>query len=142
MPLAAALAVMAWRLREARRPITARSIVLPPLMMSTGLAMFLAPAFRVPWLWAAPALATGALVFAVPLLRSTRLERDGPVVRLRHSRAFLGILMALALVRIVLRQYVDTYVSPEQTAGLFFLLAFGMIARWRATLYFRYRSLL
>jgi membrane protein CcdC involved in cytochrome C biogenesis len=29
----------------------------------------------------------------------------------------------------------------EQTAALFYLLAFGMIARWRTQMYFQYRKL-
>jgi membrane protein CcdC involved in cytochrome C biogenesis len=61
-PLAGALAVLAWRIRETQRPLTRRSIVLPPLAMSTGLAMFLAPGFRVPWSWALGAFLAGGLV--------------------------------------------------------------------------------
>jgi membrane protein CcdC involved in cytochrome C biogenesis len=141
VPIAGALAVLAWRMREMRRPLTVRSIVVPPAMMSTGLAMFLAPAFRVPWTWALGAFATGAVVFAYPLLRSTRLERENEMVRLRASRSFLLVLIGLALIRVVLRDYVDDIVSAQQTAGLFFLLALGMIVRWRATLFFQYRAL-
>ena len=37
---------MSFRLREARRPLTARRIVLPPLGMSTGAFMYLVPNFR------------------------------------------------------------------------------------------------
>jgi hypothetical protein len=61
-PLAGALAVLAWRIRETQRPLTRRSMVLPPLAMSTGLAMFLAPGFRVPWSWALGAFLAGGLV--------------------------------------------------------------------------------
>jgi len=48
----AAAAGIAWRLRETSRPVSMRKIVGPPLGMSTGLAMFLAPAARVRWAWA------------------------------------------------------------------------------------------
>jgi len=132
---------MAWRLRETQRPVTLRSIMLPPLMMSTGLAMFAVPAFRVPWWWAAGAFAAGAVVFAYPLLRSTRLERRDQSVRLQRSRAFLAILIGLALIRVVLRDYVDEVVSPQQTAALFYLLALGMILRWRAAMLRQFRAL-
>jgi membrane protein CcdC involved in cytochrome C biogenesis len=140
-PLAGAAGVMAWRLRETRRPVTQRSIILPPLMMATGLSMFALPAFRVPWWWALGALATGALVFAYPLLRSTRLERRDRAVRLQRSRAFLAILIGLALIRILLRDYVDDVVSPQQTAALFYLLALGMILRWRTAMLRQFRAL-
>ena len=141
IPLAAALGVLAWRIRETRRALTIRSIVLPPTMMSTGLVMFLAPSFRVPWTWALAAFAAGAVVFAYPLLRSTKLERQDRDVRLRRSRGFLVALIALASIRIVLRDYVDDVISPQQTAGLFYLLALGMIFRWRTAMYFEFKAL-
>ena len=31
---------------------------------------------------------------------------------------------------------------PLQTGALFFVLAFGMISRWRAGMYFKYRRLM
>ena len=43
--------------------------------------------------------------------------------------------------RIVLHEWVGSYLSPTQTASLFFLLAFGMIVRWRIGMYRRYREL-
>jgi membrane protein CcdC involved in cytochrome C biogenesis len=141
IPVAAALGVLAWRLRETRRALSLRSILLPPAMMSTGLAMFLAPPFRVPWTWALAAFATGALVFAYPLLRSTTLERQDRDVRLRRSRSFLVVLIGLVVIRLVLRDYVDDVISPQQTAGLFFLIALGMILRWRTAMYFQFKAL-
>jgi membrane protein CcdC involved in cytochrome C biogenesis len=44
-------------------------------------------------------------------------------------------------VRLGLRQYISSIISVQQTAGLFFVLAFGMIVRWRATLLLEYRQL-
>ena len=46
--LAGAVAMLTWRAHEARRVVTVRSIILPPLGMSTGFSMFAAPATRVP----------------------------------------------------------------------------------------------
>jgi membrane protein CcdC involved in cytochrome C biogenesis len=83
----------------------------------------------------------GAVVLAQPLVRATKLERDAHHVRLRSSRGFVLVLIGLALVRLVLRKYLDNVVSPTQTAGLFFLLAYGMIIRWRITLLQRFRAL-
>lgn len=129
--LVGASAMIAWRLREASRPVTIAKIVGPPLGMSTGLAMFLAPAVRVPWSWAAAAFLLGAAVLAIPLARTSTLIRSGGVVLLRRSPAFLGILGALVVARLMLRAYVERVASPAQSSGLLFLVAFGMILRWR-----------
>lgn len=140
-PLAGALAVLAWRLRETQRPVTRRSIVLPPLAMSTGFAMFLLPDFRVPWSWALGALLAGVLVLAVPLLRTSRLTRQGGVVLMRRSRAFLVILLGLAALRYLLRDQIGHVLPPRQTAAVFFLLAYGMIVRWRLWMLAEYSRL-
>lgn len=134
-------AMIAWRLRETSRPISTGRIVGPPLGMSTGLAMFLAPAARVPWAWALAAFLLGALVLAIPVARSSRLVRRGDLVLLERSRAFLWILLGVVAVRLALRTYVEHVLSPMQTGGLFFLLAFGMILRWRVAMLLSYRRL-
>jgi len=36
---------------------------------------------------------------------------------------------------------VSAIISVQQTAGLFFVLAFGMIVRWRTALLLEYRAL-
>jgi membrane protein CcdC involved in cytochrome C biogenesis len=144
-PVAAAVigtvAVLLWRIREAQRPVTTRAIVIPPLGMSTGLSMFLVPAFRVPWPWGIAAFALGALLFARPLVASTKLHRQGDVVMMQRSRAFMAILLGLAAIRLGLRQYLGQFVSAPQTAALFFTLAFGMIVRWRTEMLLAYRRL-
>lgn len=141
-PVAGAAAVFTWRLRETRRPLTVARIVAPPLGMSTGFAMFLAPAFRVPWTWAAAALLLGAGVLAWPMVRASTLHRDATGAIVMHrSRALLGILVALVAVRLALRASLDRVVTPAQTAALCFVLAFGMIARWRWAVLARYRRL-
>ncbi len=140
--VAGAAAMLAWRVREARTPVSTRKIVVPPLGMSTGFLMFLAPGARVPWSWASVAFALGAIVFAVPLTRTSRLVRTGDVVWMQRSRAFLWILLGLLAVRTALRAYVEHVVTPLQTGALFFVLAFGMIARWRIGMLLEYRRLL
>ncbi len=140
-PIVGGIVILAWRVRETRVPVTARAIVIPPVAMSTGFFMFLAPMTRVPWSWAVGAFLLGALVLSWPLVRSTRLEpRDG-VVYVRRSRAFLAILLALLAVRLLLHDYIGHLVSPLQTAALFYLLAFGMIVRWRSVMYREYRAM-
>lgn len=138
---AGAAAVLAWRVRETKSPVTARKILLPPLAMSTGFVMFLFPPARVPLVWALGAFAAGALFFAYPLVRTSELTRVGDAVVLRRSKAFLWILLGLVAARFALRSYVEQRVSPMQTGALFFVLAFGMILPWRALMYRRYRRL-
>jgi membrane protein CcdC involved in cytochrome C biogenesis len=129
--LAGAGAMIAWRLRETRAPVTLPKIVAPPLGMSTGLSMFAAPAFRVPWTWAAASLLAGALLLAIPLARTSNLVRRGEEIMVERSRAFLWILLALVAVRLGLRAWVEEYVTQAQSGALLFLLAFGAIVRWR-----------
>jgi membrane protein CcdC involved in cytochrome C biogenesis len=135
------LAILAWRVRESRRPVSWRSLIIPPLGMSTGFSMFAVPAFRIPWTWGLAAFVLGALVFAYPLVSSPQLTIEGGLITMRRSRWFLVVLLGLAAVRLGLRQYIGSIISVQQTAGLFFVLAFGMIVRWRTTLLMEYRRL-
>ena len=133
--LLGAAAVLTWRYRETSAPVTARSLLAPPLGMSTGLLMFIAPQTRVPWPWALTAFTLGALVFSIPLARSSKLTREGDALFMRRSPAFLWILLGLLAVRFALRSWVEQYVTQVQTGALFFLLAFGAIVRWRVALW-------
>jgi membrane protein CcdC involved in cytochrome C biogenesis len=139
--LIGSLAILAWRVRESRRPVSLRSLIIPPLGMSTGFSMFAMPAFRIPWTWGLGAFVLGALVFAYPLVSSPQLTIEDGLIMMRRSRWFLVVILGLAAVRLGLREYVSSIISVQQTAGLFFLLAFGMIVRWRTTLLLEYRHL-
>jgi membrane protein CcdC involved in cytochrome C biogenesis len=134
-------AVIAWRVRETRRPLSVPAIVLPPLGMSSGFIMFLRPEFRVPFAWAALAFAMGCFVFAYPLMRTSVLTRAGNQVVLRGSPVFLILLLALSAVRLALHGYIGQFISPLQTAAIIFVLAFGMILRWRADLLRKFLAL-
>lgn len=135
------LAVLAWRIREGRTAVTLKKILIPPLGMATGLCMFFVPAFRIPLLWATTAFVLGAVLLAWPLLATSRLQRVGDAIMMKRSSAFLLVIIALAVVRFAARSYLDHFLSMEQTGGLFFLLAFGMILRWRLSMFLAYRSL-
>jgi membrane protein CcdC involved in cytochrome C biogenesis len=140
--IAGAIAVMVWRVRESRTAVSARKIIIPPLGMATGFCMFIAPAFRVPWAWAAVAFLGGALGLAYPLLRTSRLVREGETVMAQRSHAFFAVVIVLAGIRVAARGYLDTVLTVQQTAGLFFILAFGMILRWRSSMFLQYRALI
>ncbi|HUB34652.1 MAG TPA: cytochrome c biogenesis protein CcdC [Bryobacteraceae bacterium] len=135
------LAVLAWRVRETRGAISMKKIVIPPLGMATGFSMFVVPAFRVPWSWAGLALLIGAVGLAWPLLLTSRLVRQGDVVMMQRSNAFFTVILVLAAIRLLARGYLDTVLSVEQTGAIFYLLAFGMIVRWRAWMLVEYRKL-
>ena len=134
--------VLMWRLREGRTAVTARKLLIPPMGMATGFCMFLVPAFRVPYTWAIAAFFIGAIALAYPLLATSTLERRGDAIMMKRSSAFFAVVIALAAVRYFARNYFDSYLTIEQTGGLFFILAFGMILRWRMKLFFKYRELL
>ncbi|MFP5238183.1 MAG: CcdC family protein [Acidobacteriota bacterium] len=133
--------VLVWRIREGRTAVTVRKIIIPPLGMATGFSMFVVPAFRVPVLWAAVAFLIGAVLLAWPLLRTSRLVRDGERIMMQRSNAFFAVVIFLAAIRYLARGYFDSIMTIQQTAGLFFILAFGMILRWRLRMLSEYRTL-
>ena len=133
--------VLVWRIREGRTAVTVRKIIIPPLGMATGFSMFVVPAFRVPVLWAAVAFLIGAVLLAWPLLRTSRLIRDGERIMMQRSNAFFAVVIFLAAIRYLARGYFDSIMTIQQTAGLFFILAFGMILRWRLRMLSEYRTL-
>jgi membrane protein CcdC involved in cytochrome C biogenesis len=139
--VAGLLAVLAWRIREGKTPVTVRKILIPPMGMATGFSMFLIPAFRLPLTWAIGAFLIGAIALAYPLLLTSRLERTGDTIVMKRSGAFFAVVIVLAAVRYLARGYFDKVLSIEQTGGLFFVLAFGMIVRWRMSMFFEYRTL-
>lgn len=139
--LAGLAGVLAWRVREGRTAVTARKILIPPMGMATGFSMFAIPAFRVPISWAVTAFLTGAIALAYPLLLTSTLERTGGSIMMKRSGAFFTVVIALAAIRYLARGYFDSLLSIEQTGGLFFILAFGMILRWRMNMFRKYREL-
>ena len=140
-PAAGLIAVTMWRLREARSAVSLKKILIPPMGMATGFSMFVVPAFRVPWAWAGLAFVIGAVALAWPLLLTTRLERQGEAIMMKRSSAFLVVILVLAVIRFAARGYFDTILTTQQTAGVFFILAFGMIVIWRGKMLMDFRRL-
>ena len=60
---------------------------------------------------------------------------------MQRSKAFLFILLGLVAARFALRAWIEIYVSQLQTGALFFLLAFGAVARWRLSLVLKFLKL-
>ncbi|OFW77801.1 MAG: hypothetical protein A2201_08670 [Alicyclobacillus sp. RIFOXYA1_FULL_53_8] len=135
-----ALTVLFVRLRGGRRPATGARILLPPVAMSTGFGMFLVPQMRssAEVAWAAFLL---GVFFSYPLILTTHYHISGSQIFVRRSKWFVAILLALFALRVGLHQYVAEYLTVQQTAGAFFVLAFGMILPWRMAMFVRYRKL-
>lgn len=139
--LIGAAGMVVWRLREGRSPVTPRKILLPPLGMATGLAMFLFPATHLPLSWSILALGLGAGLLAYPLMVTSRLEKQGEQIWVRRSPTFLWILLSLVAVRWGLREVVGHFLTPLRTGALFYLLALGMVFRWRWAMWLDYQRL-
>jgi membrane protein CcdC involved in cytochrome C biogenesis len=135
------IGVMLWRVREGRSPVTLRKIIIPPIGMATGFSMFVVPAFRIPWYWGALAFLIGAIFLAYPLLLTSNLVREGEAIMMRRSNAFFIVIVVLFAIRFLARSYLDSIISIQQSAALFFVLAFGMIVHWRMRMLLQYRSL-
>ena len=133
--------VLVWRIREGSRQVTLKSIVFPPLGMATGFSMFVVSGFRPPLAWALGAFLIGALVLSYPLIRTSRLVLVQDTVKMHRSKVFFMVVLILFAVRYLARGYVDKIISVQQTAGLFFILAFGMIVTWRTAMFFEYKRL-
>ena len=135
------LAVLAFRWFEGQRPITVKSLLAPPLGMSTGLMMFAWPSTQIPWSWGLLGCLTGALLLALPLIYTSPLEARNGRIYLRRSPVFFLVLLLLIALRLGLRHWLEQYLSWPQAAGLFYLVALGMMWRWRLALFLRFREL-
>lgn len=139
--LTMAFIVIVFRMRAAKKPTSSKAIIMPPLGMSTGFIMFLFPETHIPITYALVAFMTG-LLFSYPLIRTSQLEIKNKQIYLKPSKAFVFILFGLLVIRIVLHEIVQQYISVMQTASVFFILAFGMIVTWRIVMFMKYRRLL
>jgi membrane protein CcdC involved in cytochrome C biogenesis len=133
--------VLLWRVREGRTVVTAKKLLMPPIGMATGFFMFFLHDFRIPLDWGLAAFVVGFVFFAWPLLATSSLHREGEEIRMKRSGAFFAVVIVLAIVRYIARDYFDRYLSYQQTGAIFYLLAFGMIVRWRMKLFGIYRAL-
>ncbi|RCW70610.1 CcdC family protein [Saliterribacillus persicus] len=125
------------RMRASKRPTNVKRIILPPVFMSTGAAMFIFEYFRVAWIQVIEAFFVGA-VFSILLILTTKFEkRDGDIF-LIPSKWFIVTLFGLLLIRIVLKAILGQHISLGETGGMFFILAFGMIITWRISMLFKY----
>lgn len=140
LPIAMAAFVIILRMKRAKRPVTAKSIILPPFFMATGFAMFLFPGTTTTPVIDLTAFLIG-IVLSVPLIMTSRFEVVGEDIYLKPSRALFFILGGLLVIRVIIKLVINDSFTPLQTAGLFFLLAFGMLATWRGAMLYMYRQI-
>lgn len=131
--------VLIVRMKAAKKPVSSWKIIAPPFFMSTGFAMFHFPEVWTPISYDFIAFCIGTL-FSIPLILSSRFEVVDNEIYLRRSKAFIGILLVLFVIRLIVKMYVGDVFTPMQTAGLFFVLAFGMILPWRVVMFINYRQ--
>lgn len=135
-----AIAVIFIRLKASQKPTNARKILIPPLGMATGFLMFLAPQTHVSFLYAGAAFLVGVLL-CYPLIATSRMHAVGTDVYLKRSPAFIVVLLVLLVLRTILHDYVQRFVTLPQTGALFFILAFGMLLPWRIAMFLEYRRI-
>lgn len=133
-----AILAMFVRMKAAKKPATAKKIILPPLFMSTGALMFVVPMFRVTYLELFEAMVVG-LVFSILLIKTSKFEIRENEIYLQRSRAFVFILFGLLVLRIILKLLLSSTIDYGELSGMFFILAFSMILPWRIAMYLQFR---
>lgn len=128
------------RMKAAKKPATAKKIILPPIFMSTGALMFIFPIFRVHFLQIIEALSVGML-FSILLIKTSKFEIRDKEIYLKRSKAFVFILIGLLVVRIIAKMLLSSTIDVGELSGMFWILAFGMIVPWRVAMYLQFRKL-
>ncbi|WP_264804235.1 CcdC family protein, partial [Cytobacillus sp. NCCP-133] len=95
-----AIFVMFIRMKAAKKPASAKKIILPPIFMSTGALMFVVPYFRVTPTEILEAASVGML-FSILLIKTSSFEIRDNEIYLKRSKAFAFILIGLLVVRII-----------------------------------------
>ncbi|HEX7057405.1 MAG TPA: cytochrome c biogenesis protein CcdC [Bacilli bacterium] len=136
-----ALMVIIVRIRASRKPTSVMKIVMPTVGMSTGFFMFFYEPMRIPFSWALTAFLVGAVLFSYPLIRTSKFHVVAGKIYVKRSKSFVFILLGLLILRILLHDIIEQYISLEQTGALFFVLAFGMLLPWRIAMLVNYIKL-
>lgn len=135
-----AILAMFVRMKAAKKPASARKIILPPLFMSTGALMFIFPYFRVTPLEIVEAAAVG-MFFSIFLIKTSKFEIKGNDIYLKRSKAFVVILIGLLVIRVIAKSILSATIDVGQLGGMFYILAFAMIVPWRIAMYMNFRKL-
>lgn len=128
------------RAKAAKRPISPKRIILPPLFMSTGALMFLFEEFRVPPMQVLEAIVVG-LLFSIVLIRTTNFEMKEHAIYVKRSKAFLFILGGLLVFRLIAKLILSSSIDVGELGGMFWILAFAMIVPWRIGMLIKYNKI-
>src|SRR5690625_89657 len=90
------------RQKASESPLTVKKILIPPVMMSTGALMFVFPYFRLTTTEILEAFIIG-LIFSVLLVITTKYEQKDDQLYVKPSKWFIGILLALLIIRTSLK---------------------------------------
>jgi membrane protein CcdC involved in cytochrome C biogenesis len=135
-----AILVLFVRLKAAKKPASAKKIVLPPIFMTTGAFMYLSPEFRLTSMEIIEAVVVGAF-FSIFLIKTSSFEIKDNDIYLKRSKAFVFILIGLLIIRIAAKSLLSAEIDYKQLSGLFFLLAYSMIVPWRVAMYANFKKL-
>jgi membrane protein CcdC involved in cytochrome C biogenesis len=128
------------RMKAAKKPTSARKIILPPLFMSSGALMYIEPQFRLSGFEMIEAGIVGVL-FSLLLIKTSKFEIRDNDIYLKRSKAFMFILMGLLIVRLVMKSVLSATIDFGELSGMFFFLAYCMIVPWRIAMYIDYKKL-
>src|SRR5699024_12881058 len=109
------------RARASKEPTSPKKIILPPIFMSPGAAMFFIPEFRLNATEVIEALLLGAIV-SLLLIRTTKFEREDKDIYLIPSKAFIFMLIGLFLLCLIIKIFVWSYITFNDWSVLFLLL--------------------
>ncbi|WP_449622138.1 CcdC family protein [Robertmurraya sp. Marseille-Q9965] len=135
-----AIFAMVVRMKSAKKPVSAKKIILPPIFMSTGALMFIFPVFRVTPIEIIEAVTVG-LLFSTLLIKTSKFEIRDNDVYLKPSKAFIYILVGLLVIRIIAKLVLSSTIDVGQLGGMFWILAFGMIVPWRIAMFINFKKL-
>ncbi|RTR35683.1 cytochrome c biogenesis protein CcdC [Robertmurraya yapensis] len=135
-----AIIAMVVRMKSAKKPVSAKKIILPPIFMSTGALMFIFPVFRVTPIEIVEAVTVG-LLFSTLLIKTSKFEIRDNDVYLQPSKAFIYILVSLLVIRIIAKLVLSSTIDVGQLGGMFWILAFGMIVPWRIAMFINFKKI-
>lgn len=133
------IGVIIVRMKAQQFPVNEKKIILPPFFMATGALMYVVPYFRLTGTEILECIIMG-LLFSTILIWTSKFETQGSEIYMKRSKAFPIILIALLLIRTVIKIFISNQIDPGEIAGMFFLLAFCMIVPWRIAMLYKFKK--